>query len=392
MIASSVGAHSTPNSSIELDFGQTQVKAHIIVPVSEFSYVTGRKSLSMEELLTHVGASTAEGAAWTVKGESLRILATQGPPELIADLILAPPPGHDVRHWTLRYDLLIDRLPNHIVLAFARSDFAGGVLQGQPQMIGALRQGQTMLDIDRGPGSGWRGFVSAVWLGMHHIAGGHDHLLFLMALLLPAPVLAAGRCWNGYGGLRPMLRKLVGVVTAFTIGHSITLIGGAFFDWRLAAQPVEIGIAVSILVSAIHAWRPIFPGREALIAGGFGLVHGLAFATIIGNFAIEPVYKAQAILGFNLGIELVQLAVVTATLPALIVLGQTTTYPVIRISGAAFAGVAATAWGFERVTGTNNAVARVIDTGLSYAIWPLAVLAVICLLVLLGRQSRWAGR
>ncbi len=106
------------------------------------------------------------------------------------------------------------------------------------------------------------------------------------------------------------------MVTAFTIGHSITLIGGAFFGWALPSRPVEVLIAISILVSAIHACRPLFPGREAWVAGGFGLVHGLAFATLIGRFGLEPLQKAQSILGFNLGIELVQLGVVLAILPA----------------------------------------------------------------------------
>lgn len=392
MITQPAVAHFTPNSSIELDFGQRQVRARITVPVSELSYALGRRDLPMATFLSHLDARSPDGRRWMIQGVRQNIVTAQGPPDLIVETLLTPPQGLSTRRLTLHYDLLIDRIPNHIVLVFARSDFASGILQNQPQMIGALRQGQTSVEIDRGSGSGWRGFGAAIKLGMHHIAEGHDHLLFLMALLLPAPLLAAGGRWRGYGGVRPMLRKLAAVVTAFTIGHSITLIGGAFFGWKLDAQSVEIGIALSILVSAVHAWRPIFPGREAFVAGGFGLVHGLAFATIIGNFALDPLYKAQAILGFNLGIELVQLAVVAAVLPALIVLGQSPTYAAIRTVGAGFAGGAASAWALERVTGDANPVARSVDAGLGYALWPLVALALACLARLLWLQSRWAGR
>jgi hypothetical protein len=271
-------------------------------------------------------------------------------------------------------------VPNHIVLVVARNDFAGGHLTERAEMLGGLQSGAMTLHIDRGRGSDWRGFVSAIGLGMHHIAEGHDHLLFLIALLLPAPVLAAGRAWNGYGGWRHTLHGLVAVVSAFTVGHSVTLIGGAFFGWRLPAQPVEIGIALSILVSAIHAWRPLFPGREAYVAAGFGLVHGLAFATLIGRFGLEPLQKAKSILGFNLGIELVQLMVVAAVMPALVLLARTRWYPAVRSTGAVFAGIAATAWILERALGIDNPVGRAIDAGLGHAPWLLAGLTAVAAL------------
>jgi hypothetical protein len=222
---------------------------------------------------------------------------------------------------------------------------------------------------------------------MHHIAEGHDHLLFLIALLLPAPVLAAGRRWNGYGGWRHTLRTLVAVVSAFTVGHSVTLIGGAFFGWQLPVQPVEVGIAVSILVSAIHAWRPLFPGREAFVAAGFGLIHGLAFATLIGRFGLDPMQKAKSILGFNLGIELVQLMVVAAVMPALVMLAHTRWYAVFRPAGAVLAGVAATAWILERSLGVDNPVGRAIDTGLNHAPWLFAALIAGALLAFAA--ERW---
>ena len=125
-------------------------------------------------------------------------------------------------------------------------------------------------------------------LGARHIAEGTDHLLFLLALILPAPLVAAGGRWGGYAGGKTALRRIVKVVTAFTLGHSITLVFGALGWAPLPGAVVESAIALSILVSAVHALVPIFRGREVFIAGGFGLVHGLAFATTLIGFGFDP--------------------------------------------------------------------------------------------------------
>ena len=88
----------------------------------------------------------------------------------------------------------------------------------------------------------------------------------------------------------------------------------------LPPAPVEVAIAVSILVSAMHALRPLFPGKEAWVAGGFGLIHGAAFASVIAEQSFDAWHRTLAMLGFNGGIEIMQLAVVAAVLPALLLL------------------------------------------------------------------------
>ncbi|NNM76607.1 HupE/UreJ family protein [Sphingomonas sp. ID1715] len=367
-------AHLTPNSEIRLDFGADRVEAEAIIPLAELSFalrrqVPDRLGPVRDAALRSYLVERMAVPGWQVRLTGLDVVHEAGPADLRARFLLLPPPGASPRAFDLHYRAVIDRVPNHIVLVVARNDFAGGHLSERPQMLGGLQSGAMSLRVDRGAGSDWRGFASAIRLGMHHIAEGHDHLLFLIALLLPAPVLAAGRRWNGYGGLRHTLRGLVAVVTAFTIGHSLTLIGGAFFGWQLPAQPVEIGIALSILISAIHAWRPLFAGREAWIAAGFGLVHGLAFATLIGRFGLDPLQKAKSILGFNIGIELVQLMVVAAVMPALVLLARTRFHPGVRSVGAGFAAVAALAWIVERSMATENPVGRIIDMGLGHAGW-----------------------
>jgi hypothetical protein len=138
-------------------------------------------------------------------------------------------------------------------------------------------------------------------------------------------------------------------------------------------------IAVSILVSAVHALRPLFPGREAFVAGGFGLVHGLAFATMIAGYGVDPLHTALTVLGFNLGIEVMQLAVVAATVPWLLVLARTSAYGAVRTAGAVISGVAALGWIGERALGTTNPVGPLVEAAADHGFLLIATLAALAL-------------
>jgi len=205
------------------------------------------------------------------------------------------------------------------------------------------------------------GFPSMFRLGIRHIAEGTDHLLFLLALLLPAPLRVFRSRWAGFAGARHTVLQILKVVTAFTVGHSITLALAALGLVRVPSRPIEVLIAVSILVSAAHALRPLFPGREAGIAGFFGLIHGLAFASTLGQLGLGRWERVASILWFNLGIETMQLIVVAATMPSLLLLSRTRAYSVIRISGALFAGFASVGWIAERLLDVGNSVDVVVD-------------------------------
>jgi hypothetical protein len=148
----------------------------------------------------------------------------------------------------------------------------------------------------------------------------------------------------------------VRIVTAFTVGHSITLALAAFDVVHVPGRPIEVLIAVSILVSAVHALRPIFPGKEAAIAAFFGLIHGLAFASTLSELGLGRWDRLAGILAFNLGIEAMQMGVVAATLPSLLLMSRTRAYPFLRIGGALFAVAASLGWIVERVAGLRSSV------------------------------------
>jgi HupE / UreJ protein len=184
------------------------------------------------------------------------------------------------------------------------------------------------------------GFAGAFRLGMRHISEGTDHLMFLLALLLPAPLLACGSRWSRSATALDSLRHILGIVTAFSVGHSLTVALAASGMVHVPSRPIEVLIAVSILLSALHAIRPMFP-REAAIAAFFGLVHGLAFATALSGLGLSGWYRPISLLGFNLGIEAMQIMVVTVTMPSPLSLSRTSAYSLLRVGGALFAALAA---------------------------------------------------
>jgi hypothetical protein len=145
------------------------------------------------------------------------------------------------------------------------------------------------------------------------------------------------------------LLHILGIVTAFTVGHSLTLTLAAMNFVHVPSRPVEVLIAVSILVSTVHALQPMFPGKEAWIAALFGLIHGLAFASTLERLSLSRWDRVAGVLSFNLGIETMQLLVVALVLPSLLMLSHTHAYSPFRIVGGALACIVAAMWVAERL-------------------------------------------
>jgi hypothetical protein len=309
-------------------------------------------------------------------------------PDVLVALAMTPPSGAPVDRLTFHYDVIFHHLITHTAVVTLASDWRNGVTGEEPVLLGTMRDTNAAIAVDRSGGSWFQGFAAMFRLGARHIAEGTDHLLFLLALILPAPLVAVNRRWSGYAGWKTAFRRIVKVVTAFTLGHSVTLVFGALGWVRLPGALVESAIALSILVSAVHALFPVFRGREVVIAGGFGLVHGLAFAATLAAFGLDPLTMISSVLGFNLGIEAVQLLVILAAMPWLVLLAaRSRAYGPIRITGAALTGVAATAWFAERAFGWINPIAPLVETVASGALWVLAGLVVVTVGVVVAENE-----
>jgi hypothetical protein len=159
-----------------------------------------------------------------------------------------------------------------------------------------------------GPAGGGRGVASFLLLGIEHILGGWDHLLFLLGLLL-----------RGGGWL-----SLAKIVTAFTLAHSVTLALAALDIVVLPDRLVEAVIALSIaFVAAENLFlRPVV-SRRWLVSFCFGLVHGFGFSSALRELGLPTQGLLLALLGFNAGVELGQALVVALVLPALALLRET---------------------------------------------------------------------
>ncbi len=122
--------------------------------------------------------------------------------------------------------------------------------------------------------------------------------------------------WVAKESFKKSLLSVAAIVTVFTVAHSISLTLAALELVQLPSRPVEIIIALSIIVMAIDNLRPFLPGRW-LVIFLFGLFHGLGFATVLGHLTFRVVDLVKVMLGFNIGVELGQLAIVAVVFPIL---------------------------------------------------------------------------
>lgn len=206
------------------------------------------------------------------------------------------------------------------------------------------------LQADRVPASGGIRLADFFSEGIHHILAGTDHALFLLALLLPAvlvrspaaagfppgaprpaatpaatgisttrrgrqrgaAVLTAGAPvdWTAAPAWGPALRGVAGIVTAFTVAHSITLGLSSLDLLRVPSRWVESAIALSIVFAALNNLRPLAQRRLWMLAFAFGLVHGIGFSGVLADVGLSGRAIVPPMLAFNLGVEVGQLMIV----------------------------------------------------------------------------------
>jgi hypothetical protein len=195
-------------------------------------------------------------------------------------------------------------------------------------------------------------FVQFVGDGMHHIWIGYDHMLFLIALLLPSVLVRRNGRWIPVGTLRSALLSVLAVVSAFTVSHSITLTLAALGVVGLPSRLVESGIALSVLLAALNNIWPQVTRRAWQLAFGFGLVHGFGFASVLADLGLPQGALALALAGFNIGVEIGQLSVVLLVVPLIFLFRQTNFYrPTILVGGSSLIALVAGVWFCGRVFG-----------------------------------------
>jgi len=211
------------------------------------------------------------------------------------------------------YGLLFDVDPAHRALLEIRS--------GSASTTAVLSAERPAFDADVATLSPWSSFVRFVTEGIWHIWHGYDHLAFVTLLVLPIVLGATRRGARERTSVRAAITSIAGVITAFTAAHSLTLALGTFGVINVPSRAVESAIALSVLVAALMNVLPNVlpnvPKLGAKLAFGFGLVHGLGFASALGDLGTSGAGVAVSLAGFNVGVELGQIAVVATALPFL---------------------------------------------------------------------------
>ncbi|MDN4475082.1 HupE/UreJ family protein [Demequina sp. SYSU T00192] len=394
--AGAAQAHPAETSAVLMTVHEDSVDLELQVPVRQYDQAAdaaldvdgGDVEEHAEELaaytLARLGLADADGALDLVVA-SVTEATVNDLPTAVIEVVATAPDGSVDGDLTLDYSLLIDRIATHEVYVSMVSDWADGtVTDEEPALLAVMDWEHTSYVVDR-DGTGWASGVAAtIRLGIDHIAAGPDHVLFLILLLVPAPLLARGRRWtvatdDARADGRRALRRAGLLVSCFTVGHTASL---ALVSTGLLSLPTVVTeslVAGTIIVAGVHALLPLARRGEAWTAGAFGVVHGTAFATTLVALDLSPGALAAAILSFNVGVELAQLVVVVALLPALVWASRSTWYGTFRWGIAGVGVLAGATWLAAVIAGRDSVLSGGVDWVVahpwqSYAI-ALAVLA-----------------
>jgi hypothetical protein len=260
-------------------------------------------------------------------------------------------PGALPKSLTIQQTLFFEDNPRHRGLLLVERNAVVDRDFGEEYTALIFRPDNTVQDLDLVDVPGLLQLRAFLWQGAWHILIGYDHILFLLSLLLTAVVVWRAGQWEAEESFRKSLLNVAGIVSVFTIAHSFSLSLAALEIVKLPSRPVEIIIALSIIVMAANNFRPFLPARWIVIFI-FGLFHGLGFATVMGHLTFRMVDLVKVMVLFNVGVELGQLGIVLIAFPLLYFLRKQTWFvPVVVRGGSAVIAAVAAYWLVERALG-----------------------------------------
>ncbi len=223
------------------------------------------------------------------------------------------------------------------------------VTRGQEKLTGVISPGDPSWTEPERP-SAWASFARFVGEGVWHVLIGYDHIAFILLLLLPSVLRSIEGQWRGATRLGEVTRDIVTIVTAFTIAHSTTLALAVTGTVHLPSQPVELAIAASIAVAGLINLLPRLSRLRLPLAFGFGLVHGFGFANVLGELDATGTSLLPLLAGFNIGVEIAQLAIVALVLPLIYMARGTRWYASgVMPLGSCALGAAGVVWLIQRL-------------------------------------------
>ena len=289
-----------------------------------------------------------EGRSVEMRFEGLSVRDTQTAQYVLVHFVidgLAQPP----QVVDIDYSVLFDEDPKQSGVLVVENDWKSHTFANEAGISLVFKPSSRTQQLDLTGSTLLSGLLGMVHLGAEHIIEGIDHVLFLIAILLPSVARREGGQWRFVPRFRTALWNVAKIVTVFTIAHSITLSLAALEILNVSSRVVESVIAASIVVAALDVFYPILGRRVALVVFAFGLFHGAGFAGIILDMDIHPDYTVWTLFGFNLGVEVGQLIIVCVIFPLLFIVRRNAYY--LRYGMPAIASVLvaiASYWFIER--------------------------------------------
>lgn len=194
-----------------------------------------------------------------------------------------------------------------------------------------------------------RQFMDFAVTGIWHIWLGFDHILFLLSLLLPSVLVWKDRKWQPADRMASASLEVLKVISAFTLAHSVTLTLATLQIIALPSRWVESAIALSVVFAALNNVYPVILARRWVVAFGFGLIHGFGFASALSDLNLPNALLLLALVGFNVGVEVGQLAIVVVFMPLAYFIRRSWLYRRLVLAGGSIVlAVVATVWLAER--------------------------------------------
>jgi len=339
-------AHDHGLSFAELSVTKDQVQAHLVFARSDLESLVEINVNQAGKISFDSGLAGFASEALTIKQKN-KVSS--------ADLVSLSIDESDAIHIKLSYFLttnekIIVQSPIITNLSRGHRQYLS-VFNNEKELIGdaILSTGSQQLQVDFKTQSYTATFTKFLKEGIHHIWIGLDHILFLVTLLLPAVLVFIKDRWFSVAKIKDALTSTLKVVTAFTLAHSITLSLAVLNIIYIPSRLVESVIAFSVAMTALNNLYPFFTNSRWLLAFVFGLVHGFGFAGVLTDLGIPDDRLFTVLLGFNLGVEAGQIAIVSFLLPVLYVLREASFYRIMILRGGSIAALLiAVIWFFER--------------------------------------------
>ncbi len=391
-LANPASAHSIDESIIYLDVTDRAMAGRVELSIDSVREVFGYElETAGEELLAELEPNLDElqgyaaehlsiavdGQELDIEFDTLDILSERAGSEDINFVQL----GFDVigydgsRSFDVNFDPFFDEIDGRTGVLVIENDLGAGIYDNGETVLVTFDSDTRTRSIDLDDTSSWANFTASVGLGVDHIKTGPDHVLFVLVLLLPSVLMFSGR-WFPQASFGAALWRVLKIATMFTVAHSVTFtLAGLGWLPLPPSKLVEAIIAISIALAAIHNIKPIFPNKETWLAFGFGLFHGMGFASLVEGLDVSRSTQLISLLGRNVGIEIGQAAVILAGFTALFVLRRTRFYLSILNGASIVMAVVAIGWMIERLAEIELGINDVVEPALALprAFWIVGI-------------------